>query len=36
MRLARTMPHQWYSNRDLRLFECLCGTRVTEVAERPD
>jgi hypothetical protein len=36
MHLARTMPHQWHSNLDMRLFECLCGTRVTEVAERLD
>ena len=36
MRLARTMPHQWYTNLDLRLFECLCGTRVSDVAARPD
>jgi hypothetical protein len=36
MRLAHTMPHQWHDNLDMRLFECPCGTRVTEVAERPD
>jgi hypothetical protein len=36
MRLACTMPHQWYTNLDLRLFECVCGTRVTDVAARPD
>jgi hypothetical protein len=36
MLLARTVPHQWHTNLDLRLFECACGTRVTEVAARPD
>ena len=36
MRLARTIPHQSYTNLDLRLFECLCGTRISDVAARSD
>jgi len=36
MRLARTIPHQWYTDLDLRLFECECGTRISDLAVRPD
>jgi hypothetical protein len=36
MRLARTIPHQYYANLDLRWFECSCGTRTTDMIARAD
>jgi hypothetical protein len=34
MRLMSIVPDQRFNNLDLRLFECSCGVRVSDVAAR--
>jgi hypothetical protein len=36
MHLVSIVPHQRFTNLDLRLFECFCGVRISDVAARMD